>query len=93
MIVRQYNVRTVCVCVGGAHVCVYPYVWNYRPTYGWNSTGESGRIRRHRAEKPDVEVTVCLGPMPPDASDSPGGIPAYDRYALCRLTFLRTVAR
>ena len=34
--------------------------------------------RTHRAEKPDVELTVYLGPMPPDASDSPGGIPAYD---------------
>ena len=42
----------------------------------WNSTGKIGRIGRHRAEKPDVEVMMCLGPMPPDASDFPGGIPA-----------------
>ena len=46
----------------------------------WNSTGEIGRIGRHRAEKPDVEVTVGLGPMPPDASDFPGGIPAVGRW-------------
>ena len=45
-------------------------------TLSWNSTREIGRIRRHRAEKPDVEVMMCLGPMPPDASDFPGGIPA-----------------
>ena len=44
----------------------------------WNSTGKIGRIGRHRAEKPNVEVTVGLGPMPPDASDFPGGIPALD---------------
>ena len=37
---------------------------------------EIGRIGRHLAEKPNVEVTMCLGPMPPDASDFPGGIPA-----------------
>ena len=42
----------------------------------WNSTRKIGRIGRHRAEKPNVEVTMCLGPMPPDASDFPGGIPA-----------------
>ena len=41
-----------------------------------NSTGKIGRIGRHRTEKPNVEVTVGLGPMPPDASDFPGGIPA-----------------
>ena len=33
---------------------------------------------RHRAENPNVEVTVGLGPMPPDASDFPGGIPDLD---------------
>ena len=38
----------------------------------------SGGIGRHRAEKPNVEVTVGLGPMPPDASDFPGGIPALE---------------
>ena len=37
---------------------------------------ENRSIGRHLAEKPDVEVTMCLGPMPPDASDFPGGIPA-----------------
>ena len=24
---------------------------------------------------------MCLGPMPPDASDFPGGIPAFDMHA------------
>ena len=33
-------------------------------------------IRTHRAEPPDVEVTMCLGPMPPDAFAFSGGIPA-----------------
>ena len=28
------------------------------------------------AENPNVEVTVGLGPMLPDVSDFPGGIPA-----------------
>ena len=31
----------------------------------WNSTGKIGLIGRHRAEKPDAEVTMCLGPMRP----------------------------
>ena len=48
------------------------------PVISWNSTWEIGRIGRHRAEKPDVEVMVGLGPMPPDASDFPGGIPAVE---------------
>ena len=48
----------------------------------WNSTGKIGRIGRHLAEKPDVEVTMCLGPMPSDASDFPGGIPAIILYAI-----------
>ena len=39
--------------------------------YSWNSAGKIGRIGRHLAETPDVEVTMCLGPMPPDASDFP----------------------
>ena len=37
-----------------------------------------GRIGRHLADKSDVKVTMCFGPMPPDASDFPGGIPAFD---------------
>ena len=45
----------------------------------WNSTGKIGRIGRHLADKPDVEVTMCLGPMPPSASDFPGGIPAFSQ--------------
>ena len=45
--------------------------------YSGNSTGNIGRIGRHRAENPDVKVTMSFGPMPPDASDFPGGIPAY----------------
>ena len=47
----------------------------------WNSNGKIGRIGRHLAEKPDVEVTMCLGPMPPDVADFPGGIPALDRVS------------
>ena len=43
--------------------------------YSWNSTWKIGR---HLADKPYVEVTMCLGPMSPDASDFPSGIPAYD---------------
>ena len=35
-----------------------------------------GKSDASGAEKPDVEVTMCLGSMPPDASDFPGGIPA-----------------
>ena len=31
----------------------------------WNSTGEIGRIGQHLAEKPDVKVTMCFGPMRP----------------------------
>ena len=42
----------------------------------WNSTGEIGRIGRHLTEKPNVKVMMCFGPMPPDASDFPGRIPA-----------------
>ena len=39
--------------------------------------------RTHRAEKkPNVEVTVGLGPMRPDASDFPGGIPALTLSAV-----------
>ena len=40
------------------------------------STGEIGRIGRHRAEQSDV-VAMCFGHMPSDTSDFPGGIPAY----------------
>ena len=60
---------------GSSGTCVkFSLLMNNRPN--WNSTGKIGRIGRHLAEKPDVEVTMCLGPMPPDASDFPGGIPA-----------------
>ena len=45
-------------------------------TLSWNSTREIGHIGRHLADKPDVKVTMCFGPMPPDASDFPGGSPA-----------------
>ena len=31
----------------------------------WNSTGKIGRIGRHLAEKPNVKVTMCFGPMRP----------------------------
>ena len=41
--------------------------------------------RTHRAEKPNVEVTVGLGPMPPDASDFPGGIPALGALHVCEI--------
>ena len=46
--------------------------------YSWNSTRNIGRIGRHLAENPDVKVTMCFGQMPPDVSDFPGGIPAYE---------------
>ena len=52
------------------------------PTLSWNSTEKIGRIGRHLAEKADVEVTMCLGPMPPDASDFPGGIPALEVHPI-----------
>ena len=61
-------------------------IWDQNPRFysylkkkylkSWNSTGRIGRIGRHLAEKSDVEMTMCLSPMPPDASDFPGGIPA-----------------
>ena len=56
--------------------------WKYSFNAGlsWNSTGKIGRIGRQRAEKPNVEVTGGLGPMPPDASDLPVGIPAKGPY-------------
>ena len=60
-------------------------------TISWNSTGEIGRIGRHRAEKPNVEVTVGLGPMPSDASDFPGGIPAV-RYVVHCATKRKSLA-
>ena len=41
-----------------------------------NSTGEIGRIGRHRAETHRYFNIRFFGPMPPDASDFPGGIPA-----------------
>ena len=52
-----------------------------RPTFvvsvlSWNSTGEIGRIGRHRAETHRYFNIRVFGPMPPDASDFPGGIPA-----------------
>ena len=33
-------------------------------------------------KKPDVKVTMCFGPMPPDASDFPGGIPALGKMLM-----------
>ena len=45
---------------------------------------ENRTHRRHRGGKPDVEVTMCLGPMPPDASDYSGGIPALGFASLLR---------
>ena len=57
--------------------------------YSWNSTGKIGRIGRHLAEKPDVKVTMYFGPMPPDASDFPGGIPAiYGIVEMCETDIL-----
>ena len=44
----------------------------------WNSTGEIGRIGRHRAETRRHFNIRFFGPIPPDASDFPGGIPALD---------------
>ena len=54
----------------------------------WNSTGKIGRIGRHLAEKPDVKVTMCFGPMLPDASHFPGGIPALDLARFFRILTL-----
>ena len=45
-------------------------------TKSWNSTGEIGRIGRHRAETHRYFNIRFVGQMPPDASDFPGGIPA-----------------
>ena len=45
---------------------------------GWNSTGKIGRIGRHRAETHHHFNIRFFGPMSPDASDFPGGIPALD---------------
>ena len=45
--------------------------------YSWNSTGKIGRIGRHRAETHRYFNIRFFGPMPPDASDFPGGIPVY----------------
>ena len=42
---------------------VYPYILLYN--YCCNSTGKIGRIGRHLAEKLDVEVKMCFGPMRP----------------------------
>ena len=47
-----------------------------RWTLSWNSTGEIGRIGRHRAETHRYCNIRGFGQMPPDASDFPGGIPA-----------------
>ena len=44
-------------------------------TLSWNSTGEIGRIGWHRAETHRHFNIRFFGPMPPDASDFPGGIP------------------
>ena len=44
--------------------------------FSWNSTGEIGRIGRYRAETHRYFYIRFFGPMPPDASDFPGGIPA-----------------
>ena len=44
--------------------------------YSWNSTGKIGRIGRHRAETHRHFNIRFFGPMPPDAFDFPGGIPA-----------------
>ena len=50
--------------------------------YSWNSTGEIGRIGRHLAETHRYFNIRVFGQMPPDASDFPGGIPAYESLML-----------
>ena len=70
------EVNRVCAFASCPLVFHVNYIDNYIKMYSWNSTGKIGRIGRHRAEKPNVEVTMCFGPMPSDASDFPGGIPA-----------------
>ena len=52
------------------------------PPFSWNSTGEMGRIGRHRANTHRYFHIRFFGPMPPDASDFPGGIPALYRADL-----------
>ena len=52
------------------HGHVVPYITMdgsviQRSANSWNSTGKIGLIGRHLAEKPDVEVTMCFGPMRP----------------------------
>ena len=62
----------------------YPSLVCYLPapthdaSINWNSTGKVGRIGRHRAETHRHFNIRFFGPMPPDASDFPGGIPAID---------------
>ena len=46
---------------------------------------EIGRIGRHRAETHRHFNIRFFGPMPPDASDFPGGIPAIDGRLLLLL--------
>ena len=46
----------------------------------WNFTGEIRHIGRHRAETHRYFNIRFFGQMPPDASDSPGGIPALKCY-------------
>ena len=70
------------------------YVWNNSQCHhllplSWNSTWKVGRIGRQLAEQPDVKVTMCFGPMPPDASDFPGGIPALG-YVCSAFSFTLT---
>ena len=50
-----------------------------RYVISWYSTGEIGRIGRHRAETRRYFNIRFFGPIPPDASDFPGGIPAIAR--------------
>ena len=55
-----------------------------RYSLSWNSTGEIGRIGRHRAETRRHFNIRFFGPIPPDASDFPGGIPALVSYLIHR---------
>ena len=45
----------------------------------WNSTGEIGRIGRHRPETHRYFNIRFFGQMSPDAPDFPGGIPAVGK--------------
>ena len=61
---------------GMGRTLTLPHKRSRKSVISWNSTGEIGRFRRHRAETHRHFNIRFFGQMPPDASDFPGGIPA-----------------